>query len=127
MSSDMGMTGHSAMRHHGHNLVRDLDTTGIEAARERVAVQRLEDAERIRREQKQKQLWMEVGALRQRAAYLEWKAAELIRRETEGRVSDSESESTATPDEEGSGYAPTEVFSEQQSWVTTPMPMPMEE
>jgi hypothetical protein len=128
---DMGVNGCSAMHHHGHDLVQDLD--GIEAARERAAVQRPEDAEKIRREQKEKQFWMEVGALKQRAAYLEWKAEEMIRRhrETEGEESDSEASSTATPDGGGSGYAPTEVFSEseQQLWVTTPIPitMPMEE
>jgi hypothetical protein len=104
-----------------------LDATGIEAARERVTVQREEDAERIRREQKSRLRMVEAWALKRRAAYLEWKAAELVRRGMNGESeSDSEletdSESMATHDEEEtrSQYAPTEVFSEseQLAWTT---------
>jgi hypothetical protein len=119
--------GFNARPDHGNSSVQ---TDGVEAARERVAVQRQEDAERIRCEQKQKLLMVEVWTLKQRAGYLEWKAAELVRRAMEGGSSDSESgsesmdsESVATPDGDetrSSQYAPTEVFSEseEQAWMT---------
>ncbi|KAH9976872.1 hypothetical protein BGW80DRAFT_884833 [Lactifluus volemus] len=120
-SSDTDVDGFNARPDHGNSSVQ---TDGVEAARERVAVQRQENAERIRREQRQKIFAVEAWSLRQRAEYLEWKAAELVRREMEGGASDSESgsESVATPDgdEAESQYAPTEVFSEseQQAWTT---------
>lgn len=127
------MDGFNARRpDRGNSSVQTLDTDGVEAARERVAVQRREDAERIRCEQKQKLLVVEAWALRQRAEYLEWKATELARREIDGETSEwdsesgsesTESETVATPDGDetrSSQYAPTEVFSEseQQAWTT---------
>ena len=121
--ADAAVDSFNPRHYQSQSSVRGLDATDIEAAREKVAAQHEEDAERIRREQKSKRHMVEAWALKQRAACLEWKAAELIRREIDGESdSGSETESMATPDEEetGSQYALTEVFSEseQQAWTT---------
>jgi hypothetical protein len=131
MESLATVAGHCQPRH---------SSWDIEAARQRVAAQRQEDAKRIRIEQIKQRISIEAWALRQRAVDLERELEEgtalLVcgmeedkeSEEDSGSGSGSRSRSTVIDEDRDEvlsnhSYTPTEVYSdsEQESWTRPPL------